>query len=142
MDNCRAQLYMFSVSHIHYDKSQHVEDGPGRVQARHQPPPPLGTLADNSCMCDVLRRSVNSAGGSGVLNLERCALEALPVAAGKLKTVRFASLQHNGLKALSPEVVGLPGLLVLNATHNQVGSCAFSVLPMLLACDWRGHASA
>ena len=61
---------------------------------------------------------VHAAEGSGVLDLEGCAMDILPIHARKL-ALRFVSFRGNDLAALGPDMAGLAGLVLLDVAHNK-----------------------
>ncbi|GLC42496.1 hypothetical protein PLESTF_000760700 [Pleodorina starrii] len=98
-------------------------EGGGPLRARPSDPHALSTL---------VARRLGAAAVTGVLDVKFVGTEAALAELPKLQAVYVADVRHNGWTAVPAEVLKLNGLVVLNASDNDIETLAEGITPQHL----------
>ncbi|EFJ43577.1 hypothetical protein VOLCADRAFT_96185 [Volvox carteri f. nagariensis] len=88
--------------------------------------------ADPHTLSHLVARRLGAAAVTGVLDVKYVGTEAALAELSKLQAVYVADVRHNGWSSVPPEVLKLNGLVVLNASDNDIESLAEGITPQHL----------
>ncbi|KAG2436697.1 hypothetical protein HXX76_006225 [Chlamydomonas incerta] len=110
----------------HLDKfAAPATEGEGGLPIRGRP-------TDPNALSALVARRLGAAAVTGVLDAKYCGTPAALAELPKLQAVYVADVRHNAWRSIPAEVLRLNGLVVLNASDNDIESLADGVTPQHL----------
>ncbi|GFR44942.1 hypothetical protein Agub_g6030, partial [Astrephomene gubernaculifera] len=107
----------------HLDKfAAPATEGEGATPLRSRP-------SDPKALAALIARRLSAAAVTGVLDVKHCGTEAAVGELARLQAVYVADVRHNSWGTLPAEVLRLRGLVVLNASDNEIETLAEGITP-------------